>query len=478
MLFWPLWIVLLVLVILGIIVVINLRKVVPTNEVHIVQRKSESTAHWRWYEWWNVYLHWPSWVPSKWVSVTQLPLSVFNIKLADYKWYDIWKVPFLVDVTAFFTINDPITAAQKISTFEELEEQLTETLKWAVRKILAQNDILKIMESRWEMWQVFYDEVLTQVKQWWIDLKNIEFMDIRDLSDTHVIENIMKKKKATIEANARKEVAEQNKFAEIAEDNSRREAELNRIQNAQETRLREIEAEKMTENQNIDKERLLSLQQQEAQQNILESQRTTKEKELSVRQLEQERMAEIEKQTHIIWTQEDKEKKIISAEADKRVMELNAEAEKQQKIIAAEADKQSVEMKAQADKFRIESEWLAEAKRIDYMWTAQAKNKMEMAKALNSFSPEALAYMIKELEVQLSEKVDTEKAKALSTADIKVISTWANWWEWLNNFMELFSTKWWANIWWMIQSIKDTIWEDKFNQFVWKFNKPQDWDNV
>ena len=60
------------------------------------------------------------------------------------------------------------------------------------------------------------------------------------------------------------------------------------------------------------------------------------------------------------------------------------------------------------------------------MGTAEAKNKLEMAKALNTFTEAALAYLLKELEVKYISKVDLEKAKALEKANIKVISTGGN----------------------------------------------------
>jgi hypothetical protein len=65
----------------------------------------------------------------------------------------------------------------------------------------------------------------------------------------------------------------------------------------------------------------------------------------------------------------------------------------------------------------------AKAKTIDYVGTAEAKNKLEMAKALNAFSQEALKYLLAEMEYKYTSKVDLEKAKALEKADIKVIST-------------------------------------------------------
>jgi len=44
-------------------VITQLRKVVPTNEVHIVQRGSKSVAHGKGLSGGNVYLAWAPWVP-------------------------------------------------------------------------------------------------------------------------------------------------------------------------------------------------------------------------------------------------------------------------------------------------------------------------------------------------------------------------------------------------------------------------------
>ena len=174
----------LIIIILGVIatfyIITQLRKVVPTNEVHIVQKWRKSVPYGKWLSGWNVYLAWAPWVPFFWVFVQKLPLSIFDLQLNGYKAYDVWKVPFQVDVTAFFEIKEPVLAAEKIFTIAELKEQLNETVKWVVRKTLASRDIIEIMESRTDIKSEFYKEVFTAVKAWWVDLKNVEFMDIKD----------------------------------------------------------------------------------------------------------------------------------------------------------------------------------------------------------------------------------------------------------------------------------------------------------
>jgi flotillin len=71
------------------------------------------------------------------------------------------------------------------------------------------------MESRTEIKKQFYEEIWDAVKSWGIDLKNVEFMDIKDSEDSEVVTNIMLKKKSLIEAESRQEVAINQRNAEI-----------------------------------------------------------------------------------------------------------------------------------------------------------------------------------------------------------------------------------------------------------------------
>lgn len=459
----------------------QLRKVVPTNEAHVVQKWKKSVSYGKDSEWWNVYLAWPSWVPIVWVAVQKLPLSIFALQLTDYKAYDIWKVPFQVDITAFFEIKNPELAAQKVYSIEELRDQLNETLKWVVRKILASKDIVEIMESRIEIKKQFYEEIWDAVKSWWIDLKNVEFMDIKDSEDSEVVTNIMLKKKSLIEAESRQEVAFNQRNAEIAEENARAEArsaaakakstaDIISSDAEREANLKKIDNDKLTQNQEIDKDRILAIQKEEARQKLYEAEKETKSKELAIKQLEAEKNAEISKNIELIKADEQKQKTIIDTQASKEKMELEAQAEKIKIELKAQAEKTRVELESEAEKIKIEFIWLAKAKEIDYIGTAQARSKKQMAESLNMFTQGSIDFMKKELEVKLSEIVDLEKAKALWKADIKVISTGENGWEWIKNFMDLFTARWWANIWAMIESAKNTIGEKKVNEFLWKMN--------
>jgi len=160
---WQKWIIWIVLIILFIII-LKSRKIVPTNEAHILQKWNKIIVKWNWFDAWNVYYYFPQWVPIFGVKVTKLPLYVFDIKLKQYKVYDNEKVPFNVDITAFF-----------------VKEQLTETIAWAVIKIISQYSIKEVIEKTPEIEQKLFEYVIHIAVTWWLVIKNIQFMKIYDV---------------------------------------------------------------------------------------------------------------------------------------------------------------------------------------------------------------------------------------------------------------------------------------------------------
>ena len=86
------------------------RRVVPTNMVHIVQSSKKTVSYGQTTG--NVYYSIPSFVPYFGVVVTELPVSNFSLSLNDYDAYDKERVPFLIDVVAFFRIADTNLAAR------------------------------------------------------------------------------------------------------------------------------------------------------------------------------------------------------------------------------------------------------------------------------------------------------------------------------------------------------------------------------
>ena len=215
---------------------LSLRRIVPTNEVHIVQRDKVTVSYGKDAEdgVGNTYYQIPTWVPKFGIVVSKLPTTIIDIDIQGYDAYDKDRLPFLVDIKAFFRVSNFNLAASRVYSIPELTKQLEAIVKGAARSILAKEDLEVIMGERNKYGEMFTNLVTSQLREWGVEsVKNIELMDIRDAHDSVVIANIMKKKKSAIEMESRKMVAENLQKAQEAE-----------IVAKQEIQLRQQEAEK------------------------------------------------------------------------------------------------------------------------------------------------------------------------------------------------------------------------------------------
>jgi flotillin len=298
---------------------IALRKVVPTNMVHIVQSKKKVISYGQSKEGGNVYWAWPSWVPLFGVLVTRLPVNNFEIKLESYDSYDRDRVPFLIDVTAFFRITDTNKAAQNIE-YKVLENQLRQIVQGAVRTILASYTIDEIMMQRDTFSDSFTSAVTEQLKEWGVaPVKNLELMDIRDAKSSSVIENIMAKKKSYIERESRVEVAENMRVAEEAE-----------IKATQEIDLKRVAAQQVVGERTAASEQAVGIALEQSKQFVAAEAAVTAEKEMEVVKVNTIMQAKINRE------QAEIEAKEAEFKAEAILKEGQAEAEVRKKIYEAD----------------------------------------------------------------------------------------------------------------------------------------------
>jgi flotillin len=272
-------------------------------------------------------------------------------------------------------------------------------------------------------------------------------MDIRDAKNSVVIKNIMEKKKSHIEMESRQEVAKNVKMAEIAEIDARREVELQREQARQITGLRKTEAEQA-----------VALAQETSLQVVAEKKKVTKEKELEVASVELVKTAEIKRQVEVVNANKQKETSVIAAQGELESQKIAAEQEKQTSIIRATGELESKKLQATAElevakgkaQATIELK-SAEAKGIDLEGTAKANAQKALlmapvtaqtalAKEIGS-NKEYQQYLLTVEKIKATRDVGVEQAKALTTADIKVIATGGNASDGLSSAMDLFSAK-------------------------------------
>lgn len=394
-----------VAIIVFLLAAIFYRVVVPTNEVHIVQRGKKATSYGSnagsnigsnaSENNGNTYYAWPSWFPYIGVKVGRLPLSVFQLPLDNYAAYDKGRVPFVIDIMAFFRIVDSNVAAQRISRFEDLKVQLEAILQSAARTILAKSEIEEILEGRSQFGEMFTNEVDEQLLQWGVkSVKCIELMDIRDAVGSQVIHNIMQKKQSLIAKESRIEVAKNIKEAELAEIDAQREVQV-----------RAQAAEQQIGIQTALKEKEVGISKEQALQSIKEQARITAEKDMMVKQVQEVRNAEILRDVAVVKADEQKQTDVITAEG-----------EKQKTVITAEGQLESERRIAEA--ILLKGSATAEAEKL--LQLAPVEAQITLAKEIGT-NDGYQKYLVEIRQVEMAQAVGIEQAKALAVADLKVL---------------------------------------------------------
>lgn len=393
--------------------VLGLRNVVSTNDVHIVQSAKRTTSYGKG-EPKNVYYKWPTWMPLIGVRTIALPVSIFSVKLDGYAAYDKGRVPFLVDVMAFFRIAESNSAAQRVATFEQLVAQLHGVLQGACRTILASSEIEAILEGRSEFGKKFTDEVDHNLREWGVQsVKQIELMDIRDGQGSEVIQNIMAKKKSLIEMESRVAVANNDRLAETAEIEAKREVNLRQQEAAQTVGIRTAEVE-----------REVGISKQVAQQSIKEQERETAQRHMAVVQVQQVRQAEINRDVEV-----------VNADRQKRVAIVQAEGVKQQTVTLAEGNLAQAQLNAKA----IEAEGNAKGVAETAILMAPVTTQLALAKEIGE-NEGYQRYLVDVRSIEANQAVGTANAAALEKAQIKVIANTGTATEGISSMGDLFSS--------------------------------------
>ena len=413
-------------VIVGLVVffwTIALRRVVPVNEVHIVQTRKNTVSYGKGFDS-NTYYEWPSRIPMIGLTRVTLPVSNFAIDLPDYAAYDKERVPFLVHVMAFFRISDSNTAAQRVASFEELKEQLTAIVQGSVRTVLAAHEIDQIMLDRSRFGEAFTKEVTPQLGGWGVEaIKNIELMDIRDSQESDVIQNIMAKRTSGIERESRLVVADNTRQAEMAEIAAKREIEMSRQQAAEQVGLRTAE-----------KEKNVGVANEQSSQQVKVQQRETAAKEMDVTQVKSVRNAEINREVAVITAAQAKEVAIVEADAAKQVAIVSAEGSKQQTVLTAEGKLEAAKRNAEG----IEVEGNAKGTAETAILMAPVDAQIKLAEKIGS-DQGYQNYLLGIRNIEAAQAVGTAQAEALKSADVKVISNAGTPSKGLSSVMDLFS---------------------------------------
>jgi len=409
------------------------RKVVNTNMVHIVQNGKTTVPYGSNLPNGNVYYEIPSWVPKFGVSVIKLPVNNFDLSLQDYEAYDEDRVPFLVDVTAFFRIIDPTVASQRISNISSLEQQLTLIVQGAVRRVLASEKIDNIMTQRSTFGESFSNEVRDQLAEWGVSsVRNMELMDIRDSPKSSVISNIMAKKISEIEKDSRITVAENNRLATVAEVENKRTSEISSVEANREIALSKQLAEQQVGERSAEKDKVIGIAQEQSKQQVLLQQAETKEKDLAVQRVQEIKSAEITRDRALVQAEELQKVAKIS----KETALIEASQQKETSILIADGKLESEKRNAEA----IQTTGIAKAEADKAMQLAPVSAQIALSQEIgNNESYQKYLVLVEALKSYMS--VGVEQAKALQSAEVKVIANGGSTSDGVKNVMDLFSSK-------------------------------------
>lgn len=407
-----------------------LRRVVPTNMVHIVQTKKKTVSYGKDRPAGNVYWAWPSFLPMLGISVTKYPESVFNVGLRDYEAYDKGRLPFRVDIMAFFRISDSDVAAHRVSNFEELQSQLQSILQGAVRAVLGSVPLEEILQDRATLGTKFTEEVDAQLAEWGVKtVKSIEFMDIRDSHDSNVIENIMAKDKSRIERESRETVAENLRSAQERE-----------IEAARQVKLQELDAQQQTGEREAQMKQQVGIAAEISQQQILEQAKVTAEKNMDVQKINDVKSAEIAREVAKVQAEQSKQVTIITAQAQKEQTVLIAEG----KLIEAEREAKGIEVTG-----------AAKAAAETALLKAPVEAQIQLAREIGA-NDGYQNFLIEQRRVEATEQIGKEMAGAMKAADIKVIANGGDVQSGMNNLMDLFTPKGGTSIAGMFEALSQT----------------------
>jgi len=400
--------------------VLTLRRVVSTNDVHIIQSSKRTVSYGKDQDSGNTYYEWPSWIPVIGINVIKLPVSVFSLRLKDYEAYDSGRLPFVLDLEAFFRIENSNISAQRVFSFQELNGQLTSILQGAARTILASKTLEEIMKGRSEFGDAFTKEVNEQLKAWGVTtVKNIELMDIRDSRDSQVIQNIMDKKKSEIEKESRVVVAGNLKAAQNAEIDAQREVEINRQLAEQQVGIK-----------TADKDKAVGIANEKAQQDIKEQQKVTTEKAMEVERVQSVKTAEIAKDVNIVKAEEQRQTEIVKAEG-----------ERQKTVLIAEGNLEA--QKREAEGLLVNGQAKAEAEKL--LQLAPVEAQIVLAKEIGE-NQSYQQYLITIRQVEAHQAIGVEQARALDKADIKVIANSGTVTGGISSLGELFTSQGGSNV--------------------------------
>ncbi len=315
-----------------------------------------------------------------------VPLTNVKFDINDIRLNDIRVAPFVCDVIAWVNIDDPILAAERLDIgakdpFDSLFQDLNNIVQAIARAVSMKQEIIEIMRDRKTFAAAVSEEVNGTLKEWGVNLVNLEVNDIRDdrISESTVIKDYESMRRAQVRSSARIEIAEKDREAVEAEQ-----------ENLKRKEVAKAEAAEVAESRIADKEKRVGLATQERDRAIAEARETANSQAVKAARTLDVGRAGVERDAHI--------------EAARGVAEG--------KLIEGEKEAQVVRLKGEADGAAVQAVGLAEA-----------ESKNAMAQAMAKFNDAATVIEKIRAWTEIQKAQWTAYGQVAQNADIKVVSS-------------------------------------------------------
>jgi len=317
-----------------------------------------------------------------------IPLENIRIEINNIPLRDQLMAKFSGDVVCFLSVIDPLLAAEKLGRIEpeegktgfpRMEAEVGKLIEAITRNASMSMEVYEIMRHRDLFSQEVKKRVNEPLKDWGVQLVDLEVIHFKDIETYTVIKDLEQRQATLINAETRKQVADNQKGASIVESLANKETEMARAENEELYRIRQIQ-----------KDQKVGESQQEAAQKIAEA-----EMDANRQKVEAQRVLEV------------------------GIAQLAAQARVEQ----AKGDSESVKTRADGDAEATKKTGLAEAEVTKAKLIAEADGTKEKAFALKEYTDAGLSLETIKADVEIKKAQFAALAEGLKVAKISLVTS-------------------------------------------------------
>ena len=305
-----------VTIILGL--VISLRRVVPTNEIHIVQKSKSTVCYGKGIKdsQGNVYYKFPAWVPIAGITVSVISATVEELEVS-FITYDKEKIGFNVAITGAYRVTDFQLASGRIYSMNSLKNQLISIIQNKACTILGSVDIEELLKDRVKYSKQLTNSVSDMITEWGVSLvTDLNIINVMDVENSNIIQCLTEKRKSEVEKNSTLAILENQRQMQEAQ-----------IKFDQDMALKKQDSDKVIELNQVQNKAEISITEEKQKQEVHTVAILATEKELEVKKLQEVDAAKIEKSAALINAEkeqiqsDDKTQELIASPEVKAILE-------------------------------------------------------------------------------------------------------------------------------------------------------------